>query len=93
MAPEKKKHTGGRPLGSKNKIRFKDHLSLREIARLVELAKKRAETDSSILKFLLEQIFGRAVQPLGNDSNEVFKLQILRADDGDKNDKAPHISR
>lgn len=69
----------GRPAGSKNKIRFKDNLTPKEITRLVELAKKRAETDGSILKFLLEQVFGKAVQVLGNESNEPFKLQIMRA--------------
>lgn len=71
----------GRPKGSRNKLRFKDHLTVQEVAKLVELAKKRAETDGTILKFLLEQIFGKAVQPLGNETNEPFKLQILRAGD------------
>lgn len=68
----------GRPLGSRNKIRFRDHMGIKEIARLVELAKKKAETDTTILKFLLEQIFGKAVQPVGNDEQDVFRLQVIR---------------
>lgn len=82
----KPKNKGGRPAGSLNKLRIKDYLSVKEKERLVELAKKRAETDSSILKFLLEQLFGKAVQPLGNGDNEPFKLTVLRAGDVNKND-------
>ena len=81
---------GGRPKGSKNKISFKSHLSNKEIEKLVNLAKKRAETDGSILKFLLEQIFGRAVQTLASSQDEPFKLQIVRdksISNADKNDK------
>jgi hypothetical protein len=32
--------------------------------------KERAKTDSTILKFLGEQIFGKAPQPLTNDEGE-----------------------
>jgi hypothetical protein len=78
------KHPGGRPVGSKNKIKFKDHMSAKDIKTLVENAKKRAETDSSVLKFLMEQVFGKAAQPISNDSNEPFKLQIIRAGEDKK---------
>lgn len=73
----------GRPLGSPNKLRFKDYMSKKELDSMVNLAKKRAETDSSILKFVLEQVFGKSIQPLANGDNEPFKLKIIRAVEGE----------
>ena len=62
---------------------------------MVNLAKKRAETDSSILKFVLEQVFGKSIQPLANGDNEPFKLKIIRAVEGEdyaEDDQATQIS-
>lgn len=56
----------GRPKGSlnKNKKRIKDYFSELEIRKLVGNLKKEAKTNPDIMKFLAEQIFGKAIQPV-----------------------------
>jgi hypothetical protein len=57
--------SAGRPKGSKNSsniLKLRNFLNKREIERFVELAKKKAEEDPQLLKFLLEQCFGKAPQ-------------------------------
>jgi len=66
----------GRPLGSKNRPQFKDYVDETEIKKLVKIAKKQAETKPEILKFVLEQVFGKAVQPLGNEIGRVLKVSF-----------------
>lgn len=66
---------GGRPRGSSNRPMIRDYITPDDVVSLMDIAKKKAEEgDSSMMKFLLEQIFGRAVQPIGNDGDEPFKI-------------------
>jgi hypothetical protein len=63
MEEEKKK--GGRPKGAKNNVavlKLRKFVTTKEIERFVNLAKKQAEKDPVLLKFILEQIFGKAAQ-------------------------------
>lgn len=53
---------GGRPKGSTNKLNFRDFINRKDIDRLVKLAIKQAETKPELLKFVLEQSFGKAPQ-------------------------------
>lgn len=67
----------GRKVGSKSTVRpkLREFINEREVKDIVETAKKKAgEGDTRMLTFILEQIFGRAVQPVGNDGDEVFKI-------------------
>lgn len=57
----------GRPLGSKNKEtslrkRITEFFNDDEIRNLVDLAKEQAKEKPELLKFILEQIFGKAPQ-------------------------------
>ena len=57
--------SAGRPKGSKNSsniLKLRSFVNKREIERFVELAKKKAQEDPQLLKFMLEQIFGKAPQ-------------------------------
>ena len=61
----------GRPKGATTRPQLRDHMSLKEIKELVATAKKKAKQgDTNLLKFLLEQVFGKAVQPIGNDDGQ-----------------------
>jgi hypothetical protein len=55
----------GRKKGSTTRPQLRDQLTQKQIDALVAKGLERAEAgDSIILKFLLEQVFGKAPQPL-----------------------------
>ncbi|HVR57231.1 MAG TPA: hypothetical protein VMT72_10435 [Pseudolabrys sp.] len=66
---------GGRPVGSTTRPQLRDQLTPRQIEALVEKAVEKAEAgDSILLKFLLEQIYGKAPQPLTGDKDNPLYL-------------------
>lgn len=86
----------GRKIGTKNRettLRRKitEFFNEGEIRKLVEQAKKEAMEKPEILKFLLEQIFGKAPMrmEMGNDEGGLFKIQVIY---GDKEDLPSQIS-
>lgn len=65
----------GRPKGTLTKPRLSDYLSEEQVKVLVNKAIEMASTgDSVMLKFCLEQHFGRAAQPISNDDDKPFKI-------------------
>lgn len=60
----------GRPKGSRNKLHIHQFVTPDEVEKLVRLAKEQADTKPELLKFLLEQIFGKARQNIGLDGGE-----------------------
>ena len=54
----------GRPLGAKSRPQFKDYVTEEELKELVNIAKEQAKTKPELLKFVLEQIYGKASQPI-----------------------------
>lgn len=65
----------GRPKGSKTKPQISDFVSREETQELINIAKEKAKSgDTVILKFLLEQVFGKAVQSLSNDGDKPFMV-------------------
>lgn len=71
MAKGGKMPGAGRPKGSTTLPKIRDHISEKEIKELVAKAKTLAQSgDTNLLKFLLEQIYGKAPQsielPSGN---------------------------
>ncbi len=70
-----KREGAGRPSGSTSRPQIRDFVTADEVKDLVETCKKQAkEGRPELMKFLLEQIFGKAVQPIGNDGDEPFKI-------------------
>ena len=68
------KPMGGRPKGSISKPRFSDYITEKEVNTLIKkafaLAQKGNET---MLKFCLEQHFGKALQPVEGE----FKGELV----------------
>ena len=70
MAKGGKQPGAGRPRGSTTKPRLSDHLSDKEINAIVSKAKELALLGSeAMIKLLIEQKFGKAVQPLEGEMN------------------------
>lgn len=70
----------GRPKGSKNLPKLCDYLGKERIDKLAEKAYEVAieKGDATMLKFLLEQIYGKAAQPItGADGEDLFPKPIL----------------
>lgn len=66
MAKGGKREGAGRPKGAKSKLQLADFLSEKEIQELVSKAKELAKAgDKDMLKFMLEQKFGKARQNIG----------------------------
>jgi hypothetical protein len=63
-----------RPLGSTNKPKLADNINNEERAKLVQKAIEKAEAgDVIMLKFLLEQVYGKAEQPVsGFDGSTIY---------------------
>lgn len=75
----------GRPIGSKDKLRIGDHFTEKEINDLVEQAKVMAKTDPNIMKFLLEQIFGKAQMQIDHTTKgKSFNLSQEKLDNINK---------
>lgn len=70
----------GRPAGSTTRPQLRNYFTDDDIAQLVADLKERARTDSTILKFLGEQVFGKAPQPLtGEGGIGPVQVQISEA--------------
>lgn len=79
-----KRPGAGRPVGSTNKYKIIDFFSDEEVYKLVQSAKRKAKKDPILMKFLLEQIFGKAKQPLtgGDEDDKPILVTILDNIDG-----------
>lgn len=67
----------GRPLGSKTKQQIGNFITKEEVVELMEVAKKKAkEGDTVLMKFLLEQVFGKAIQPVEGNFGGTLKLEF-----------------
>jgi len=65
----------GRPAGSKTRPQLRDFIDEKERKALIKKAKTMATNgDSGMMKWILDQIFGKAVQPLGNEEGKEFKI-------------------
>lgn len=72
-----KRKGAGRPKGSQNKPNINRYLNEEEVKSLVKKAKElAAKGDSTMLKFLLEQIFGKAPQTIAADVDVKATLSL-----------------
>ena len=63
-----KQKGAGRPKGSTTKPRISDYLTPQEINTLISKAYEMAASgNETMLKFILEQNFGKAIQPVEGD--------------------------
>lgn len=68
----KRKGSGG--YKGQIKPKFTDYWTPKEIKQFMLDMKKKAKTDSRISTWIGDHLFGKAVQPIGNDSNNPFVI-------------------
>jgi hypothetical protein len=66
MAKGGKRAGAGRPVGSTNRPQIRDHFTEQDVKDVIELLKTHMVEDMNVLKFVAEQLFGKAMQPVGN---------------------------
>ncbi len=78
-----------RPVGSKTKPQIRNYIGKKDIEMLVEKSLKKAkEGDAIMLKFLSEQVFGRASQSMDVTSGgKELQPLLVKFINGDKNTK------
>lgn len=70
----------GRPVGSTTKPRISDYLSEEGVKKLVAKALEMAEAgNETMLKFCLEQHFGKAIQPVEGNHTGTISLHFDNA--------------
>lgn len=91
MAKGGRQPGAGRPKGSTTKPRLSDFLTKEEVGELVSKAYEMAKGgDTTMLKFVLEQHFGKAIQPVEGD----FKGNItIKFDNAFTSPPAPDSSK
>lgn len=77
MARGGKRVGAGKPKGMTNRPVFRNAVTEAQANRLIAKAIKMADDgDTNMLKFVLEQIYGKAVQPLGNDGDKPLLISF-----------------
>lgn len=76
MARGGKRIGAGKPIGSCNKPKFYDFITIDEIKKLVAICKKQANEKPELLKFVLEHTFGKAPQNINVGGQEDNPLEI-----------------
>lgn len=79
MARGGKQPGAGRPKGSKTRPQLRDYYDKDEIEELVTFLKEKAKEDVGMAKFVAEQIFGKAIQPIGGDKDSPLIIDISEA--------------
>ncbi len=69
---------GGRPKGSVTRPQLRDFYTKRELNEFVRDLKESAKTDPGLKKFVAEQLFGKAIQPVEGDFTGNITLQFDR---------------
>jgi hypothetical protein len=90
MARGGKRLGAGRPKGSTQRPQLRDYFNEDELLDFIELVKTHMVEDMTILRFVGEQIFGKAVQPISGDPVDRTPIPILHVQ---RNDGDPKGSR
>ena len=64
----------GRPVGSTTRPQFYTYIDETDRVAFVKWAMAKYKEDPQLAKWVGDQLFGKAVQPIGNDGNEPFKV-------------------
>ena len=74
----------GRPKGSTNLPKIRAYLDNNQIEKLVRISLKKAmeDNDTTMQKFLLEQVFGKAQQTLVGDSENPLNFGVIMYPNG-----------
>jgi hypothetical protein len=77
MARGGKRLGAGRPKGSTQRPQLRDYFDEQELLDFIELVKTDMVEDMTILKFVGEQIFGKAAQPISGDPVDRTPIPIM----------------
>lgn len=72
----------GRKKGSTVRPQLRDYYTPAELKKFMDTLKKQALIDPTIMKFVAEQLMGKAVQPIGNDDERAFMISFDKAFNG-----------
>jgi hypothetical protein len=73
-----KREGAGKPKGTKDYKKITSFFTPEEIEQLVKDAKAMAKKDPLMMKFLIEQLFGKAKQPLVGEDGEPIKISVVQ---------------
>ncbi len=76
MAQGGKRKGAGRKHGSTTRPQLRASFNDKELKDFVNDLKAKAKTDPTIMRFVAEQIFGRATQPIGNDEGQPLVISF-----------------
>jgi len=83
----------GRPFGSKTKPQIRQFILEDDIREIMAMAIKKAkEGDTFMAKFLLEEYFGKAPQPVVGEDGDILQILVKRYGDTDKGDTTSQVS-
>lgn len=86
MAKGGKRTGAGRPVGSTTKPRFSDFMTEDEVLAIVAKAKEMAlGGNEAMLKLIIEQKFGKAIQPVEGDFTGNLTLSFDKTFDASSN--------
>jgi len=90
MAKGGKQPGAGRPKGSTTRPQIRDYFTKKDIETIVDMLKTHMVDDMQLLKFVAEQIFGKAPQSLdltsGGEKLPTPILSHVSSHDGSKKD-------
>lgn len=69
----------GRPKGATNRPQFHTYTTEIERKEYVEWVKKNYKKDMQLARWYGDQLFGKAVQPIGNDDGQPLIIQFDNA--------------
>lgn len=69
----------GRPKGATNRPQFHTYTSEIERKEYVKWVKEHYKKDPQLARWYGDQLFGKAVQPLGNDNDQPLVIQFDNA--------------
>lgn len=76
MARGGKQPGSGRPKGAVTRPQLRDFFTQEEIVDFVADLKEKAKTDPGLQKFIAEQIFGKAIQPVEGNLSGTLVLEF-----------------
>lgn len=79
MATGGKREGSGRPKGATTRPQLRDSYTPKELKDFITNLKEKAKTDLATMRFVAEQIFGKAPQPISNDGDKPLIVQFDNA--------------
>lgn len=70
-----KRPGAGRPKGSSNRPQIRDYFTPKDVQEVVEMLKTHMVDDMNLLRFVAEQIFGKAAQTISGPDGGPIQIE------------------